>query len=36
MERQVIDLSNGSYGPHERLKTPLLEEAEKNWGLFYY
>ena len=28
-ERQVIDLSNGSYGPHERLKTPLLEEAEK-------
>ncbi|WP_416686986.1 3-hydroxyacyl-CoA dehydrogenase NAD-binding domain-containing protein [Candidatus Pseudothioglobus sp. Uisw_041] len=28
-ERQVIDLSNGSYGPHERLKTPLLKEAEK-------
>ena len=29
-ERQVIDLSNGNYGTHERLKTPLLEEAEKN------
>jgi len=28
-ERQVIDLSNGNYGTHERLKTPLLEEAEK-------
>ena len=28
-ERQVIDLSNGNYGAHERLKTPLLEEAEK-------
>ena len=28
-ERQVIDLSSGNYGVHERLKTPLLEEAEK-------
>ena len=28
-ERQVIDLSNGNYDTHERLKTPLLEEAEK-------
>jgi len=27
--RQVIDLSSGNYGAHERLKTPLLEEAEK-------
>ena len=29
-ERQVIDLSNGNYVIHGRLKTPLLEEAEKN------
>jgi len=28
-KKQVIDLSNGNYGTHERLKTPLLEEAEK-------
>ena len=29
-EKKVINLSDGNYVPHERLKTPLLEIAEKN------
>ena len=29
-ERKVINLSNGDYVTHERLKTPLLDLAEKN------
>jgi 3-hydroxyacyl-CoA dehydrogenase len=28
--KKVINLSNGNYVPHERLKAPLLEIAEKN------
>ena len=29
-DKMVIDLSSGNYVEHERLKTPLLDDAEKN------